>query len=227
MRRRIGTCLLAVLMLAAVMAPAMAAGTPTGDKAGIYDVTSSSGCTVTPMTKGDASKGEAKAITADANGLYAEAAQLKVTVTGFTGNYYLVLALNDKSSTPTKDNIAYIDQKGEATFNVYPNELKANEEGYHIWLSTNEQKITEVASFKYYEGSATPAFKLGDVDGENGINAYDASLILQYRADPEKKPLTATQLLAADVDGENGVNAYDASLILQFRAGKAIPGLED
>lgn len=225
MRRRIGTCVLAVLMLAAVMVPAFAAGTPTGDKAGIYDVAPKSGCTVTPMTARKDGK-DGTVITADANGLYADAAQLKVTVTGFTGNYYLVLALNDSSSTPTKDNIAYIDQKGEATFNVYPNELKADKE-YHIWLSTDNQKLTEVASFKYYVPSTAAEGLLGDVNNSGGkrpITPLDASLILQYcvASDTQKAELESTYpgfVARADVNksgGKRPVTPLDASRVLAY-----------
>ena len=212
MRRRIGTCVLAVLMLAAVMVPAFAAGTPTGDKAGIYDVAPKSGCTVTPMTAGK------DVITADANGLYADAAQLKVTVTGFTGNYYLVLALNDSSSTPTKDNIAYIDQQGSATFNVYPNELKADKE-YHIWLSTDNQKLTEVASFKYYKPAGASEGMLGDVDGNGKITSTDARNVLKfsvYKSNPVKAEGIIPVALQpyADVDKNGSVTSTGARYIL-------------
>ena len=220
MRRRIGTCLLAFLMLAALMVSAMAAGTPTGEKSGIYDVqTLVSGCTVTPLTAGK----DGTPITADANGLYVDAAQLKVTVTGVSGKYYLALALNDTSSTPTKENIAYIDQKGEATFNVYPNELKADKE-YHIWLSTDNQKLTEVASFKYYEGKAA-AGKLGDVDGSGDVDFEDAILILQYDAGYDVPELEGSGFVIGDVDGSGDVDFEDAILILQYDAGYDVPEL--
>lgn len=61
-------------------------------------------------------------------------------------------------------------------------------------------------------------FKYGDVNNDGVVNAYDASLLLQYAAGK----LTSSDIVvgAADVSGDGSANAYDASLILQYAAGK-------
>ncbi len=61
---------------------------------------------------------------------------------------------------------------------------------------------------------------LGDVSLNGEVQAYDASLILQYSVD--NITLTSSQLAVADVSGNVGVDsvsAYDASLILQYNVG--------
>ena len=60
--------------------------------------------------------------------------------------------------------------------------------------------------------------RLGDVNGDNSVDAQDASLVLQHVAG--KKPLSGPFLIAADVNDDHGVDAQDASLILQYVAGK-------
>ena len=57
----------------------------------------------------------------------------------------------------------------------------------------------------------------GDVDGNGEIQAYDASLTLQFSA--ELIEFNEQQILAADVDGNGVVQAFDAALILQYSAG--------
>ena len=57
----------------------------------------------------------------------------------------------------------------------------------------------------------------GDVDGENGVQAYDAALTLQYAADMIE--FEEWQIIAADVDGNGEIQALDAALILQYSAG--------
>ncbi len=206
MRRRIGTCLLAVLMLGALMVPALAAE-PTGDTPGIYDVTASKS-TVTPKDK-DGKVVEAK------DGFYANAVQLAVTVDADPATYYLILALNDGSSTPTKDNIAYIDQKGEATFNVYPGDLSSGKT-YNVYLSSDKAAQTLVASFKYYEGKA--AGMRGDVNNDGSISATDALWVLEFVANPASHPISTA---IGDVNKDGSITATDALWILEFVANPA------
>ena len=140
---------------------------------------------------------------------------------------YMVFLLSGASGAPTDSNIAYIYQEAAGDtgveFTIYPNELKKGD--YRVILTcASDDKVginNPVASFAYKQ-----AYKLGDVDGENGLNSYDASLILQNLVD--KYEFVENGELAADVDGENGVNSYDASLILQHLVGTyTIPGWED
>ena len=60
---------------------------------------------------------------------------------------------------------------------------------------------------------------LGDVSLNGEVQAYDASLVLAWLADPVTHPLTAQQQALADVTGAGGVNAVDAHYILQWVVG--------
>lgn len=57
----------------------------------------------------------------------------------------------------------------------------------------------------------------GDIDYNERIQAYDASIILKYLID--EKELTETQRHYADVTQSDGVSALDASMILQYTTG--------
>ncbi|MCI0855945.1 MAG: hypothetical protein J4N98_04590 [Chloroflexi bacterium] len=64
--------------------------------------------------------------------------------------------------------------------------------------------------------TSTPPGMRGDVNGDGGINAIDAALVLQFSAGL----LPALPSFdRADVNGDGSVNAIDAALILQFSAG--------
>ncbi len=58
---------------------------------------------------------------------------------------------------------------------------------------------------------------LGDVSLNSIVQAYDASLVLQYVVG--SITLDNTQQNVADVSGESGITAYDASFILQYVVG--------
>lgn len=58
----------------------------------------------------------------------------------------------------------------------------------------------------------------GDVDGNGKVEAFDASLVLQYVVGKISENDIA--VLAADADGNGKVEAYDASLVLQYVVGK-------
>ena len=60
---------------------------------------------------------------------------------------------------------------------------------------------------------------MGDVSLNGYIQAYDASLILQWLVDPVGNPLNAKQQQVADVSGNGTIMAFDASLILQYVVG--------
>ena len=60
--------------------------------------------------------------------------------------------------------------------------------------------------------------ELGDVNGDEKINARDAKLVLQYFNGNVE--LTAEQKAKADVNGDGKINARDAKLILQIFNGK-------
>ena len=58
---------------------------------------------------------------------------------------------------------------------------------------------------------------LGDLNGDNKVNAIDAKLVLQYVSGSRK--LTDEQEAAADVNGDGVINAVDAKWILQTASG--------
>lgn len=143
------------------------------------------------------------------------------------GANYMVFLLKGETGAPTDANIAYINQKtadaNGVSFTIFPNSMSKGSYRVILTCATDPSVDfnTPVATFSYYQ-----RYKLGDVDGENGVNSYDASLILQYLVGTYD--FIGSGALAADVDGENGVNSYDASLILQHLVGTyTIPGWEE
>ncbi|MDE7398053.1 MAG: hypothetical protein K2N06_00855 [Oscillospiraceae bacterium] len=65
----------------------------------------------------------------------------------------------------------------------------------------------------------TPQYKKGDVNGDERVNAADATLILKHAV--ELITLNDEQLDRADVNGDGRVNAADATLILKMAVGLA------
>lgn len=66
-----------------------------------------------------------------------------------------------------------------------------------------------------------PAYRLGDIDSDNKINAVDASIVLSYYAmisTSGEGGLSEAQRKAADVDKNGAINAVDASNILSYYA---------
>ena len=194
MKRRMLALLLAVLMLAKLTAAAFAEDTVLG----VYNVTG-------PLTVLNGTK----------NGsFYADANEFELNCSGLTGEYSLVLLLEGDSPVPTDGNIQYIDQmsiaNGAVKFTLKPKALKVGT--YNIYISTTDEALKKVASFKYGE---KPEYTLGDVNGDGKVTAYDASLILQHTANL----VDLTGVAAADVNKDGKITAYDASMILQYTAG--------
>jgi len=153
MRKRIGTCLLAVLMLAALTIPAFAADAPK-----IVNVDESKCVT----TVADADKGT-----------------LSVKVQGpQSGAQYLIYILNDAKGVPTESTIKYIDQNGTGVFVPYPKDQSGT---YYIFVTSSTD--TRFDSKNYvatveYQSSGT----LGDVNGDGKVNSIDALWVLQSAA---------------------------------------------
>lgn len=149
--------------------------------------------------------------------VYKGVAKLKLTFTGDANEQYVVFLLNGNSTVPTQSNIRYINQQtGAATveFVLYPDDL--TQPGRYTVQLADSEEYTQVASLVVAE----PLYKLGDVNDDGNVTAYDASLVLQHAAGSIATPLTSKQLAAADTNKDGNVTAYDASLILQFAAGK-------
>ena len=194
MKRRMLALLLAVLMLAMLTAAAFAEDTVLG----VYNVTG-------PLTVLNGTK----------NGsFYADANEFELNCSGLTGEYSLVLLLEGVSPVPTDGNIQYIDQmsiaNGAVKFTLKPKALKVGT--YNIYISTTDEALKKVASFKYGE---KPEYTLGDVNGDGKVSAYDASMILQHTVGL----IDLAGVAAADVNKDGKISAYDASMILQYTVG--------
>lgn len=221
MKRLLRSLLLAAVLTAALCVGALAAE-PT--VAGIYGVTDGNGVTLTPQEANES------AITAEAQesygAYYANAVRFGVEKTGLTkGTQYLLLVVKG-TEAPSEKNIVYIDQRaagsdGKVSFNAYPSSLtKDNYRVYVVGQGSSYSLENPTASFSYYQ-----PYTLGDVNGDEIINASDALLVLKFSAKLET--LTDTQKLAANVTahstGDDIINASDALMILKYSA-KLITG---
>ena len=152
-------------------------------------------------------------------GFYAGASRLQIECTGVQdGEAHLLLIMNDDSGIPTKDNLYYINVEdrsgdGSAIFDVYPKDMQAGT--YEIWVTNDadDGAVVKAAIFVYQESGD---IRLGDVDGKDGVDPFDASLVLQIYA--HLITWNDNQYVAADVDQSGEVDPFDASLILQMYA---------
>lgn len=222
-------CLRAALFLAAAVTllcvTALAA-----DSGGMYNVRVEPDyvdtVTVTPQTAdGMEAATVSTVINSEPKDLYQGAVRVQVTYSGAQpGAYYLILALNGAGTTPTEENIVYIDQTAGtseaasgAAFNVYPSSLVSGKT-YGIYLSSNDStlsSLTKVASFDYYM-----PYILGDVDENGYLSSNDALWTLQAAA--QNRTLSANAALAADADRSGSLSATDALFILQAAAGNRV-----
>ena len=193
MRKRIGTCLLAVLMLAALTIPAFAADAPK-----IVNVDESKCVT----TVADADKGT-----------------LSVKVQGpQSGAQYLIYILNDAKGVPTESTIKYIDQNGTGVFVPYPKDQSGT---YYIFVTSSTDTRFDsknyVATVEYQSVGM-----LGDVDGNGAINVKDAQMALKFsslRTDEARDAFIAhDSQVNMDVDLSGKINLKDAQLILRCSA---------
>ncbi len=197
MKRRLLALLLAVLTLTMLTAAAFAEDTDLG----VFNVRG-------PLTVTNG--------TQEGN-FYRGADTFELNCTGLTGEYSLVLLLAGDSKVPTSSNIQYIDQltvtNGTAKFTLKPKALTVGT--YHIYVSTSDKALEEIASFAYGE---EPEYTLGDVNGDGKFTSADALWALQGAV--EARVLTGKQFMAADVDGNGKLTSKDALKILQYAIGK-------
>lgn len=197
MKRRMFALLLAVLTLTMLTAAAFAEDTDLG----VFNVRG-------PLTVTNG--------TQEGN-FYRGADTFELNCTGLTGEYSLVLLLAGDSKVPTSSNIQYIDQltvtNGTAKFTLKPKALTVGT--YHIYVSTSDKALEEIASFAYGE---EPEYTLGDVNGDGKFTSADALWALQGAV--EARVLTGKQFMAADVDGNGKLTSKDALKILQYAIGK-------
>lgn len=201
MKRRILALLLAVLTLTMLTAAVFAE-----DAKGAYNLSAKKNYTLTTEGKGD-------------GGFYANASTFTLECKELTGNYSLVLLLDETNGVtgiPTVSNLQYIDQvdikEGEARFSIIPRAM-TNGATYNVYVSTNGENgaLTKVASFQY---GTKPPYTLGDINKDTKINADDAVLALRYAV--YLVELDTTQISAGDVNHDGKVNAEDAVQILRY-----------
>ncbi len=153
----------------------------------------------------------------DGKQVYADAVRLEVKYTAAVADaQYVVMVLNDGNTVPTENNVAFIDQNGTATFDVYPGTLE-NGKTYDVYISSNAasgiQAATKVASFSYYA-----AFTPGDVNEDGAIDTLDAMQCFNHYVGNTE--LTGNQFLAADVAEPSGeVDTLDGMRILNYYVG--------
>ena len=204
MKRRILALLLAVLTLTMLTAAVFA-----------EDVTAMGAYNIKSLVKGyqlaavDAGDGD--------GGFYANAKKFSLTCEALTGDYSLVLLLNqDGTEYPTETNLYYIDQKtieaGKATFSIIPKAM-TDDATYNVYVSTNGENgsLTKVASFQY---GTKPPYTLGDVNNDGYIDVDDA--VLALRCAVQLIDLEGTQFSAADVNQDKTIDVDDAAQILRY-----------
>lgn len=215
MKKIFALLLAAVLCVSAFSIVAAAEGEDFGFKAVAVESAFASAVTVTPL---DASGAAVTAV----DGVYSQAAKLKVTYTDAAANsFYLVVAMSG-TGVPTKDNLVYINQVtasgSSVTFTVYPGGMKDGET-YSIYLSSSGSDLsglTKVASYQYF-GEDTDCL-IGDVNNDGKINAKDNILMARFIArwtGYEEQ----VNMDAADVSGDGNVNAKDNIILARYIAG--------
>ena len=195
MRKSMTRVLLLALILALLCVGAMAAG----DKDTTTVTPASGSYTVTPLTESGA---EARL----ENDKYVDVAKFRLTYEAKEGEQLVMLLLN--GTTPTKDNIYYIDQQssagGTCTFTIYPKQLTSGT--YRLMVAS---KNSEAAATIVYDA----AYILGDVDGNQNVDSSDAVVILKSTVN--LVTLSAQQKIIADVDKSGNADSSDAVWILK------------
>ena len=202
MKRRILALLLAVLTLTMLTAAVFAE-----DAKGAYNLSAKKNYTLTAEG------------TDDGSGFYANASTFTLECKELTGNYSLVLLLDETNGVtgiPTVSNLQYIDQvtirEKEATFTIIPRAM-TDGKTYNVYVSTNGENgdLTKVASFQY---GAKPPYTLGDVNNDGYIDVDDA--VLALRCAVQLIDLEGTQFSAADVNQDKTIDVDDAAQILRY-----------
>jgi len=139
-------------------------------------------------------------------GVYATAASNPVFhYCDFDNNYYWAINNVNKSFVIDASNCWWGSNLGPVQTNTQGNG------------SSVQELITTAVNYTPYltNGSTNPM--MGDVSLNGVVQAYDASLVLQYAVG--SITLTGAQQQVADVSFAAGITAYDASLILQYVVG--------
>ena len=196
MRKSMTRVLLLALILALLCVGALAAGDK--DTTNVTEITN--GYAVTPL-KGNGDPADQE------NGVYVDVAKFELTYTATNEGEQLVMLLLN-GTTPTKDNIYYIDQQssagGQCSFTIYPKQLTTGT--YRLMVAS---KTSETAATIVYDA----AYILGDVDGNQNVDSSDAVVILKSTVN--LVTLSAQQKIIADVDKSGNADSSDAVWILK------------
>lgn len=167
------------------------------------------------------------AVTAD--DVTAATEKVTVVVSGMAQNEEIAImvydqntAYTDPSKVPAAD-ILYIDQKAATVADATGGTYSATFEFYLKDGATNNAKTVAIGSasasavtYETFEVKPAATYTTGDLDGEDGVDDWDAVLLLQYLAGGYDVTIIEE---AADIDGEDGIDDWDAVLLLQYLAG--------
>ncbi|MBQ3053566.1 MAG: hypothetical protein IJC89_01515 [Clostridia bacterium] len=221
MKNKISSLFLVVTLLCVFCISASAEETTTA--AGFYDIGSKANIVITPT----ASDGKLQKVQADVDNdnldetFYAYSDKMAVTYSAATPDTYYGIILVEGSTLPTKNSkIYYINQEiaksNEVSFDVYPDLPKKNTDlTLYISSSKTDEQLIEIP-LSYTVAGTFKAYTLGDVTGDDSINASDALRTLRIAAKLYEP--TDAEKAAADVNGDSIINASDALRILRYAA---------
>ena len=133
------------------------------------------------------------------------------------------------------EKIGRVNDPGDRTSYTVTYRITAVEPGtcyFQFYMSNFWSEFSERLKFTVTESDGTvseattmsaengrPASGTGDANCDGKVNVSDAVAVLQYIANNEKYPLSATGAANADIDGEKGITGGDAIAIQKIDAG--------
>lgn len=127
---------------------------------------------------------------------------------------------SEEDVAPAAGNILAIDQFTYNASSLTYEALVTAPEGAELVVMMGGTDIDVATSAAVTEGTVTPptpSYTLGDVDGSNTVDVFDAVAILQHIvATGSEGALTGASLLAADFDDSGSVDVFDAVAVLQY-----------
>ena len=158
--------------------------------------------------------------------------KVTVVVTGMQQNEEVAIMVYDKNDNYTSPadvaaaDILYIDQapatvldSGDGattygvTFEFYLKDGASDATKTVAIGSANASAVT----YETFDIKTVSSVTIGDLDGADGIDEWDAVLLLQYLAGGYDITIITE---AADIDGADGIDEWDAVLLLQHLAGR-------